>query len=151
MEEKKLVFRITSDPYSFAMRTFFSKWKPFLLTAMDFDGSTRFCDFCSHLPISEKVLTENLRALEKDGLITRTIYPEVPPRTEYSLTDLGRSVIPILKIMYDWSWHEMKRRGLPIDPVGEMWHGYREKDPVLMNTPYKKLRPLEETDPAEWE
>lgn len=144
MADQELTFRITCDPYSFVMRVFYSKWKPFLLTAMDFDTVTRFSEFRNHLPISEKVLTSNLRELEQDGLIIRSVYPEVPPRVEYQLTELGKSVIPILKTMYDWGWHEMKRRGMPIDPVGEMWHGYREPDPVLMNTPYKKIPDLED-------
>jgi DNA-binding HxlR family transcriptional regulator len=52
--------------------------------------------------ISQKVLTDNLRALEKDGLILRTVYPEVPPRVEYSLTELGESMRPILESMQAW-------------------------------------------------
>lgn len=52
--------------------------------------------------ISQKVLTDNLRQLESDGIITRTIYPEVPPRVEYALSDLGNSLRPILDVMQDW-------------------------------------------------
>lgn len=52
--------------------------------------------------ISQKVLTDNLRQLESDGIITRTIYPEVPPRVEYALSDLGNSMRPILDAMQDW-------------------------------------------------
>lgn len=52
--------------------------------------------------ISQKVLTESLRAMEEDGLITRTVYPEVPPRVEYALSDLGESLRPILFAMQDW-------------------------------------------------
>jgi DNA-binding HxlR family transcriptional regulator len=52
--------------------------------------------------ISQKVLTDNLRALEKDGLILRTVYPEVPPRVEYSLTELGESMRPILESLQAW-------------------------------------------------
>lgn len=52
--------------------------------------------------ISQKVLTDNLRSMEEDGLILRTIYPEVPPRVEYSLSSLGESLKPILDSMADW-------------------------------------------------
>lgn len=52
--------------------------------------------------ISHKVLTDNLRSLESDGIITRTVYPEVPPRVEYSLSDLGESMRPILDAMANW-------------------------------------------------
>lgn len=52
--------------------------------------------------ISQKVLTENLRSMENDGLIVRTTYPEVPPRVEYSLSELGESMRPILTAMQNW-------------------------------------------------
>ena len=52
--------------------------------------------------ISQKVLTDSLRSLEHDGLITRTVYAEVPPRVEYALSDLGLSLKPILDAMQDW-------------------------------------------------
>ena len=52
--------------------------------------------------ISQKVLTDSLRSMEADGIITRTVYPEVPPRVEYSLTELGESMRPILNTMADW-------------------------------------------------
>ena len=52
--------------------------------------------------ISQKVLTDSLRQLESDGIILRTVYPEVPPRVEYSLTELGESMRPVLSAMGDW-------------------------------------------------
>ena len=52
--------------------------------------------------ISQKVLTDSLRSMEADGLITRTVYPEVPPRVEYALSDLGQSMRPIIKAMEEW-------------------------------------------------
>ena len=52
--------------------------------------------------MSQKVLTSQLRQMEESGLLTRTVYPEVPPKVEYSLTDLGRSLKPILDAMWDW-------------------------------------------------
>jgi DNA-binding HxlR family transcriptional regulator len=52
--------------------------------------------------ISQKVLTDSLRSMEKDGIITRTVYPEVPPRVEYALSELGESMRPILDSMKTW-------------------------------------------------
>lgn len=52
--------------------------------------------------ISQKVLTDNLRSMEQDGIITRTVYPEVPPRVEYALSELGESMRPILDAMQEW-------------------------------------------------
>ena len=52
--------------------------------------------------ISQKVLTDSLRSIEEDGLITRTVYPEVPPRVEYALSDLGETMRPILDAMQEW-------------------------------------------------
>jgi DNA-binding HxlR family transcriptional regulator len=55
--------------------------------------------------ISQKVLTDCLRSMEQDGIITRTVYPEVPPRVEYALSDLGKSMNPILDSMQAWGEH----------------------------------------------
>ena len=59
--------------------------------------------------VSQKVLTENLREMEEDGLIIRTVYPEVPPRVEYSLSGLGESMRPIIRTMEAWGL-EYKRQ-----------------------------------------
>ena len=131
-EEKN---RLSRDPYQYARRVFFNRWKPYLLHAIHFDGATRFSRFTKQLPITEKVLTANLRELEKDGLIVRTVYAEVPVRVEYTLTEQGKSLIPILDSIYDWGWHAMRDKGLAIDPRGEMWHGYRERDEEFLETP----------------
>ena len=52
--------------------------------------------------VSQKVLTDSLRSMETDGIVTRTVYPEVPPRVEYALSDLGESMRPIIKAMAAW-------------------------------------------------
>ena len=52
--------------------------------------------------ISQKVLTDSLRSMEEDGLITRTVFPEVPPRVEYALSDLGKTLKPILDSLVEW-------------------------------------------------
>lgn len=52
--------------------------------------------------ISQKVLTDSLRSMEEDGIVTRTVYPEAPPRVEYALSELGESIRPIIKSMEEW-------------------------------------------------
>lgn len=133
MEKKELIFDVNKDPYNHMARILFGRWKPFLLMAMVFDeGKTNFSDFIKQLPISHKVLSENLKAMEADGLITRTVVPDTPPRTEYRLTETGLSMVPLLRAVYDAGWKDMTRKGMPIDALGEMWHGYRERDDRLM-------------------
>ena len=79
-----------------------------------------------------------LRELEEDGVITRTVYPETPIRVEYHLTPAGKSLCALLDAIYDWGWHQMRERALDIDPLGEMWHGYRTMDPDIMEAPQKR-------------
>ncbi len=58
--------------------------------------------------ISQKVLADSLRSMEEDGIITRTVYPEVPPRVEYALSDVGESMRPILTAMQEWGTNYKK-------------------------------------------
>ena len=134
-------FDIERDPYNHMARMLFSRWKPFLLMAMVFDGGvTNFSDFAGQLPISHKVLSENLKAMEADGLISRTVVPENPPRTEYRLTTRGESMVPLLRAVYDAGWQDMQTKGMPVDALGEKWHGYREQDREQMRRPYRRGR-----------
>lgn len=140
-EKNELSFDFEKDPYHHMGRILFGRWKPFILMAMIFDeGKTSFSDFAGQLPISHKVLSENLKAMEADGLICRTVIPDSPPRTEYSLTEAGRSMVPLLRAVYDAGWQDMKRKGLDIDALGEMWHGYRDREDRLMKRPYRRTK-----------
>lgn len=66
-----------------------------------FQGNKRYSELVRLMPdISERMITKQLKELEKDNLINRTVFPEVPPRVEYSLTKLGREIHPVLKGMY---------------------------------------------------
>lgn len=130
------VFDITCDPYNHMMKLVFSRWKPFILRAIAVDDGTYFSRFFKQLPISQKVLSQNLKEMQEDDLIYRNVLPEVPPRVEYRLTQTGKSLIVLLDLVYDWGWNDMKRKGMEIDILGEMWHGYREKDPKLMDKPF---------------
>lgn len=88
------------------------KWK--VLIQRDLRGGTkRFGELRRSLSgISQKVLTSNLRDMESNGLISREVFPEVPPRVEYALTDLGESMTPILDAMASWG-EEYKAGRLP--------------------------------------
>ena len=79
-----------------------NKWKLLIMRNL-LSRPWRFNELRKSLEgVSQKVLTDCLRQLEADGIITRTVYPEVPPRVEYSLTELGESMRPILSAMEDW-------------------------------------------------
>jgi DNA-binding HxlR family transcriptional regulator len=78
------------------------KWKPILLFHM-LDGALRYSELQRRVPrATDRMLTRSLRELEADGLVSRTVYAEVPVRVEYALTPRGRSLVPILQAMSDW-------------------------------------------------
>lgn len=79
-----------------------SKWKLLIIRNL-LQRPWRFNELKRDLTgICQKVLTDSLRSMEEDGLITRTVYPEVPPRVEYALSDLGQTLKPILDSMVEW-------------------------------------------------
>ena len=79
-----------------------NKWKLLILRNL-LVRPWRFNELMKSLEgISQKVLTDSLRSMEADGIITRTVYPEVPPRVEYALSELGESMRPILDAMQAW-------------------------------------------------
>ena len=78
------------------------KWKVLILRDL-LPGKKRFGELKKSIgSVSQKVLTAQLRDMESNGLVTRTVYPEVPPRVEYALTELGQSLKPILDAMWNW-------------------------------------------------
>ncbi len=78
------------------------KWKILILRDLS-DGTKRFGELKKSIgDISQKVLTSNLRRMEECGLVSRVAYAEVPPRVEYSLTELGKSLQPVLRAMAEW-------------------------------------------------
>lgn len=88
------------------------KWKVLILRNLFNQGTQRFSELSKGINgISQKMLTQQLRQLEHDGIIQRTVYPEVPPRVEYDLTELGQSLKPILEEMNIWGKEHMKRSG----------------------------------------
>ncbi|NIK79177.1 DNA-binding HxlR family transcriptional regulator [Paenibacillus castaneae] len=79
------------------------KWKLIILWHLGLEGTKRFGELKKLIPnITQKMLTNQLRELEEDQLLLRKVYPEVPPKVEYSLTEYGQSLMPVLRSMYDW-------------------------------------------------
>ncbi len=90
-------------PVATTVRLIGNKWKLLILRDLFYGGNKRFGDLLKSVTgISKKVLTDNLRSLESDGLIDREVFAEVPPRVEYSLSQLGQTLKPILDAMYIW-------------------------------------------------
>ena len=93
---------IPECPVATTVQLIGNKWKLLIIRNL-LVRSWRFNELHKDLDgISQKVLTDSLRSLEQDGLITRTVYAEVPPRVEYALSDLGLSLKPILDAMQTW-------------------------------------------------
>lgn len=89
-------------PVATAVQLIGNKWKLLILRNL-LVRPWRFNEMLRSIPgISQKVLTDNLRALERDDLITRTVYPEVPPRVEYALSELGETMRPIIDALETW-------------------------------------------------
>ena len=80
------------------------KWKPAIVYALVTNGTLRFNDLRRLMPkVSQRMLTQQLRDLERHGIVKRVPYPQIPPRVEYSVTRLGRSLHPIFKSVCRWA------------------------------------------------
>ena len=89
-------------PVATTVQLIWSKWKLLIMRNL-LERPWRFNELKKSLNgISQKVLTDSLRSMEDDGIITRTVYAEVPPRVEYALSDLGETMRPILDAMKEW-------------------------------------------------
>lgn len=88
-----------------------SKWKLLILRNL-LVRPWRFNELLKNLDgISQKVLTDSLRSMEADGVVVRTVFPETPPRVEYSLSKLGEAMRPVIKAMEDWGVTYKRNRG----------------------------------------
>jgi len=86
------------------------KWKPLILWHLD-QNVLRFNELHRRITlITQKMLTQQLRELESDGLIKRKIYPEIPPKVEYSMTEYGRTLQPVLASMHFWGEKHQQRK-----------------------------------------
>lgn len=93
---------LPSCPVETTLTLISNKWKVLILRDL-LSGTKRFGELKKSIGnVSQKVLTAQLRQMEATGLLNRTVYPEVPPRVEYTLTELGYSLKPVLDAMWDW-------------------------------------------------
>ena len=84
------------------------KWSMLVLFTLETNGNLRFKELQRNIPdISQKMLTATLKMLEADGLISREAFPEVPPRVEYSLSDKGKSLLPLIGNLLTWATEHM--------------------------------------------
>lgn len=88
-------------PVATAVQLIGNKWKLLIIRNL-LVAPQRFSEMLKTIPISQKVLTDNLRSLEDDGLIDREVFAEVPPRVVYSLSELGNSLRPIINALQEW-------------------------------------------------
>ncbi len=106
MEEKKTV-ALYRCPVTYCMSRIGGKWKPIVLYMIS-QGVNRFGILSRGIEgISKQMLTKQLRELETDGILERKIYAEIPPRVEYFITDLGKSLMPVIERMKEWGEKNM--------------------------------------------
>lgn len=90
------------------LSTIGDKWSILILILLNTKGTIRFNELSKCLKdISSKVLSKTLKSLENDGLVHRTVYPEVPPRVEYNLTKLSKTLLPHILSLSDWALENM--------------------------------------------
>lgn len=110
MNAKKTHQKMISDcPLASPLEVFAGQWKPEILWHLG-GGAKRFGELRRLIPtVSPKMLTQQLRQLERDGLITRTQYQEIPPRVEYTVTEIYKSLTPVLTTIHKWGQKQMGR------------------------------------------
>ena len=102
MDDKKLIQELPACPVETTLTLISSKWKVLILRDL-MPGKKRFGELKKSVgTVSQKVLTAQLRDMEQSGLVNRKVYAEVPPRVEYSLTDTGKSLEPVLDALKCW-------------------------------------------------
>lgn len=94
-----------------ALSILVGKWKPIILLHLLHEDTHRFNELKRKLPgITQKMLTKQLRELEDEDIVERTVYPQVPPKVEYAISEYGRSLEPILEAMHEWGQNHTLRK-----------------------------------------
>jgi DNA-binding HxlR family transcriptional regulator len=113
--------------FELALSVMGGKWKPIILYHLGQTGVLRFSEMRRGMPeVTDRMLTRQLRELEADGLIRREVFRQVPPRVEYSLTEPGLGLFPILVAMRDWGAGYEKAMGAAPTPAGEAYEADRQ-------------------------
>lgn len=123
---------VARNPYHYIRDCLLGKWKLTLLHHIHNYGSIRFIQTLQVLPISEKVLSQQLRELCEYGIIKRVAYDAIPPKVEYFLTESGEELIDIIDNLFIWSIKEMKKNDIDIDPDAFVVHN-KEKYIVALD------------------
>jgi len=127
MAEMKSEIRQHTCPVETGLELLSGKWKPRLLWKFYKQGTLRYGELKRATPeITAKMLTQQLRELERDGLLIRKVYAEVPPKVEYALSDFGYTLGPILDLIADWSTSEQRR-------ISHILVGQEGLQPVLVD------------------
>jgi len=102
----------SKNPVNITLKVLGGKWKPLILWYLN-QKTLRFSELSKEIVgITQKMLTQQLRELEEDGLVSRKIYPEVPPKVEYSITEYGQTLEPVLDALAKWGKrHESRGSG----------------------------------------
>jgi DNA-binding HxlR family transcriptional regulator len=101
--KKTFIFDENNCPVTATMKVLGGKWKPILINAIYFTSPARFGELRrSVIGITQSMLTQQLRELEDDGIISRKIYAEIPPKVEYTLTEFGLTLSPVIQTMAKW-------------------------------------------------
>ena len=96
-------YRVEDTPFGYTLSVIGGKWKMVIMFVLVERDVMRYSELKRAIPsITHKMLSAQLKELEADGIVTRTEYQQVPPKVEYSLTEFGESIIPILNAMCDW-------------------------------------------------
>lgn len=119
------------NPYHYVLHCIGGKWKMTILHEIYTFGKIRFNQTLKQLPISEKVLAQQLRELMEDDLVRRISYDTIPPKVEYVLTQSGERIMPALDILYIWSIREMDAKDIPIDADNFVVHNSEKYVDVL--------------------
>lgn len=101
---KQLDLNYPTCPVRNVLSRISDKWSLLILCTLEVNGTMRYKDLLTSIPdISQKMLSSTLKRLEEDHLLNRRLYAEVPPKVEYSLTDMGKELIPSVQMMISWA------------------------------------------------
>jgi len=107
-ENLKDIYSLANCPVRNVLNRIGDKWSILIIDLLGNYGTLRFNELNHHIgSISQKMLTVTLKTLEADGLVARKIYPQIPPKVEYTLTEMGKSILPSVSMLKEWASENM--------------------------------------------